>query len=72
MPSRPTPPDVGATRAVAYFNFDLAREIDLLLRADRLNAPLRNALLDSFGLQLDSAAAAFPTCDAGPPRADRA
>jgi uncharacterized protein YdiU (UPF0061 family) len=39
---------------VAYFNFALAREIGLLPpgHADRLTAPLRDALLDTFGLQI--------------------
>ncbi len=39
---------------VVYFNFALAREIGLLPpgHADRLTAPLRDALLDTFSLQI--------------------
>lgn len=39
---------------VVYFNFDLAREIGLLPanHADRLTAPLRDALLETFSLQI--------------------
>lgn len=40
--------------SVVYFNFALAREIGLLPpgHADRLTAPLRDALLDTFSLQI--------------------